>query len=364
MRREYELRTDVLDTIIAKTPITKKHTALLNTLTTRTEFHGTQFVTSGNEWGARPARILTADGAELAPDYRIWVSEQLDMHAGNVEAICVEHQDKGYLLTEVASVLHYFAFDRGGDQDNFVQIEVWEEQEYVERELFARSNWKGWGSVDVDDLRRGSPGLGYEKRSERRLIGGPTYRLEDAIDMHAFTALAEATFADQHRRAGDRLYQTTKSSTGETKIATLRELTPGYDRQALRERRIFEDWAESSAGRAGERIATRWAFKTSDWTDRQGERSLSFVPKWAHTKKVAALKDTHRLDVYGLYGRLNQFDQRIGMRFAWYFYGLHGNLVLPGHLQRVLDGAEQGLIVLPEHDYRVLRRWGDTSYGF
>lgn len=91
---------------------------------------------------------------------------------------------------------------------------------------------------------------------------------------------------------------------------------------------------------------------------------MTFIPKWAHTKKIAALKDTHRLDVYGLYGRLNQFDERVGMRFAWYFYGLHGNLVESKHLQRVLAGAEQGLIVLPEHDYRVLRRWGDASYGF
>jgi hypothetical protein len=53
-----------------------------------------------------------------------------------------------------------------------------------------------------------------------------------------------------------------------------------------------------------------------------------------------------------------QFDERIGMPFAWYFYGLHGNLVKSGQMERVLEAAEAGLIVLPEHDYRVLRRWG------
>ncbi|KVP28923.1 hypothetical protein WL42_13975 [Burkholderia ubonensis] len=59
-----------------------------------------------------------------------------------------------------------------------------------------------------------------------------------------------------------------------------------------------------------------------------------------------------------------QFDARIGHPFAWYFYGLHGNLILSGQMARVLEAAEGGLIVLPEHDYQVLRRWGDDPYGF
>jgi hypothetical protein len=37
------------------------------------------------------------------------------------------------------------------------------------------------------------------------------------------------------------------------------------------------------------------------------------------------LKNTRNLDVYSLYGKLTQFAGRIGMPFAWYFYGLHGN---------------------------------------
>ena len=62
--------------------------------------------------------------------------------------------------------------------------------------------------------------------------------------------------------------------------------------------------------------------------------------------------------MYGLYGKLTQFDERIEMPFAWYFYGLHGNLVKSGQMERVLEAAEAAFIVLPEHDYRVLRRWG------
>ncbi len=52
------------------------------------------------------------------------------------------------------------------------------------------------------------------------------------------------------------------------------------------------------------------------------------------------------------------------MTFAWCFYGLHGNLVKSGQMERVLEAAEAGLIVMPEHDYQVLRRWHDAPYCF
>lgn len=33
-------------------------------------------------------------------------------------------------------------------------------------------------------------------------------------------------------------------------------------------------------------------------------------------------------------------------------------------MERVLEAAEAGLIVLPEHDYQVLRAWQQAPYGF
>ncbi|MBA9834287.1 hypothetical protein CFB47_38810 [Burkholderia sp. AU27893] len=42
----------------------------------------------------------------------------------------------------------------------------------------------------------------------------------------------------------------------------------------------------------------------------------------------------------------------------------HGEVIKEGQMTRVLETAEAGLIVLPEHDYQVLRRRGDDQYGF
>ncbi len=49
---------------------------------------------------------------------------------------------------------------------------------------------------------------------------------------------------------------------------------------------------------------------------------------------------------------------------AYYFFALHGNRISSEALRRVLRAAESGLIVMPEHDYQVLRRWGEAEYGF
>lgn len=61
---------------------------------------------------------------------------------------------------------------------------------------------------------------------------------------------------------------------------------------------------------------------------------------------------------------MQTLDRRVGVPFGWYFYMLHGNRVTDGAGHRVLEAAEQGLIVLPEHDYQVLRAWKARPYGF
>ncbi|KVN19063.1 MULTISPECIES: hypothetical protein [unclassified Burkholderia] len=362
MRKEYDLQTDVLATIVATTPVTPKHAELLTAFATRTEYRGARHVKARDEFGEQPARIVDADGREIAADYSAWIDAQLAVHGGSVHEVWHAHKDSGYQLVEIQPRRHYFAYDRGGDQDNFVQLEIWEEQEFVEREVFPRD--AAWGLPDADELRRGYLRGAAVTQFERRELGAPRYRLAAVIDIQRFTALAEAIYRERRQREGDRLLVETNRQTGESREVRVRDLTPGYDAHQWRGRRFFDDWAASSAGRAGERICRRWVFKTEDYDDPRTGRQLDYVPAWTHTRKIAELKNTAKLDAYSLYGKLNQFDARIGHRFAWYFYGLHGNLILSGQMARVLEAAEAGLIVLPEHDYQVLRRWGDNRYGF
>lgn len=361
MRKEHDLQTDVLATVIAGTPVTKRHAALQTAFVTRTCWRGARYVMTRDTYSEWPARVIDREGREVAPDYGAWIDAQLAEHGGSVSAIVDAHRECGYLLTEIQPLLHYFVHDRGGAQDNFAQFAVWEQQEYVERAVFPSET--RWGLPDAGELRRAS-GNGTEERIERRTLGAPRYALEEAVDMQRFVAIAEATWHARRQAEGNRRLVERNLTTGEERELTVRELTPGYDRKRWPGRRFFDDWTDSSAGWAGERACMRWTFRADDYTDPQGMRQLDLMPQWAHTRRIAPLKDTHKLDAYGLYGRLNEFDARIGMPFAWYFYGLHGNLVKSGQMERVLEAAEAGLIVLPERDYAVLRRWQQDPYGF
>lgn len=186
-RREYDLQTDVLAAIVATTPVTLKHAELLAALATRSEFQRARYVMTRETFGEVPARVIDTAGREIAADYSAWIETQLAAHGGSARAVWQVHRDCGYLLTEISPRLHYFAHDRGGAQENFVQIEVWEEHEFVRRELFPRDDL--WGLPDASELRRGWPGMAWVERVSRRSLGESSYRLKAAIDMRRLAAL-------------------------------------------------------------------------------------------------------------------------------------------------------------------------------
>ncbi|GGD89583.1 hypothetical protein GCM10010985_50270 [Caballeronia grimmiae] len=43
-------------------------------------------------------------------------------NGGSARAVWLAHKDAGYLLTENARLRHYLVHDRGGQQNNFVQV--------------------------------------------------------------------------------------------------------------------------------------------------------------------------------------------------------------------------------------------------
>lgn len=87
MRKEYELQTDVLATIVAATPVTQNHADLLTILATRTDYCGARYVKTRDEFSEQPARIVDGEDREIAADYRTWIDAQLDAHGGSVHAV-------------------------------------------------------------------------------------------------------------------------------------------------------------------------------------------------------------------------------------------------------------------------------------
>lgn len=183
--------------------------------------------------------------------------------------------------------------------------------------------------------------------------------------MAAFVAAAQVIHGERAAAGRRRFNVTSDDGRRQTEsVMTGAQLDRDLYRYPCKEQRFFDDWTASSAGRSGARACDHWTFKTSDWTDpKHGERHLSFVPEWTATRKLAKL-DRRPPSDYELFGKLEALDQRVGVPFSWYFYMLHGNRVQDWAGEAFLASAEAGRIVLPEHDYQVLRRWCARSYGF
>jgi hypothetical protein len=140
-----------------------------------------------------------------------------------------------------------------------------------------------------------------------------------------------------------------------------REVDSGFGKFPCREQRLFEDWTLSSAGRSGARLSDHWALDIFDRAH-EGGRHVGFVPLWAFARKLAEVGRAP--DIRTLYGKLQTIDRRTGVPFGWYFFMLHGNRVHDGAGRAILRAAEAGQLVLPEHDYQVLKRWHQRPYGF
>ncbi|MGZ3237961.1 MAG: hypothetical protein ACXU8A_11360, partial [Burkholderiaceae bacterium] len=185
---EYNIALDVLETIVKSIRVRPKHSELLDTIASKTDMINITYLTSRDNYWESPYRILDRDGREIAPNYRDWCKEQIEARNGNAVRVWGDFKDAGYLLTKCKNVLHIFMHDKGGEQTNFVQLKIFEKQEFVDCELFnARATY--WGKPanlnDLQDIR-------YTGQSvERKNLGNPWYKIQEGFDMKRF--MEEAT---------------------------------------------------------------------------------------------------------------------------------------------------------------------------
>ncbi|MEM5460903.1 hypothetical protein VSR69_39755 [Paraburkholderia phytofirmans] len=360
MLKEYDLRSDVLETIVASAQVSRHHKDLRELFARRTKFKHLDHVTSRAQYSHRPGRILDREYREVAPDFHEWLSDALDVRGGDSEAVWNAFHRSEYVLTEVRRALHYFTHDRGGAQDDFVQFRIWEEQEFLAEEPFER---KVWGRCLEAGERCSSAGY-IPKLFPQPALGPSRYCLRDVTDMTAFNAVANDWYEYERRLLDRKLIDLPFANPCDSYRVS--RYSDGRDcyRHTRDGQRFFDDWTSSSLGRAGERVARRWCFDILEHLDARNIRSLLFIPQWTHRRSIAPIGGHTALDPSSLYARLKKFDDRVGAPFSWYFYGLQGDLVRQPQMQLIGAGVRGGLIELPQENSTVLQRWMDQPYAF
>lgn len=361
MTKEYAVEVPGLTEKIASAKPSNDHKELLKTIRGFGELSSAKLATWRDGMFLQRRKVLNADRALIHKNHEKFLEEQLAMDGGNAAVTFDRLKTAGYLLTKCEITTLYFVHDRGGsNQANFFQLQVNIEDEFVDCKLFGSYSFAKPGNLRdlMDDCK------GDEFDGDNRVRFSPTaYVFEKLVDVAAFVKLAEAAEAVRREAMKQMTFTVQDPWTNETEEMTQDQLAPGWNKFPDKTRRLFDDWAMSSAGRSGHRICDSWVMSFSDWTDPQGERWLGLVPEWNFLKPLAKV-ESNKGDAYTFFGKLQTLDRRVKVPFAWYFYMLHGNRVRDGAGERVLREAEAGLIVLAEHDYRVLKSWSEMPYGF
>lgn len=364
--KSYEVQIDGLAEAVATASPSTKHAELLQAIRRLPGLQQAFLATTRDgTWLAR-RKVLAASGEQLHDDHVAWLREELARDDGRADRTVQRLTALNHRLSECQVASLYVIVDRGGRQDNFVQLEIERHEERVDRRLFATVDWRSppGPSADLREIvERAEEGEQFTD-DQRLPCQPPSYRLRRAVDAGAFLTEASAWCrADRAPRRG-RLLRVTDVATGATRPMTVGELDPDGEQYTWPGRRLFDDWALSSAGRSGARLCRHWALQLSDYTSPAGERSMMLVPIWTFERPLAEVTRKGAGSLHALYGKLETLDRRVGVPFGWYFYMLHGNRVSDWAGREVLEGAEAGHLVLAEHDYRILRRWMDAPYGF
>lgn len=348
-------------------PVVPKHTGLLEALRRFEPLSAATLATQRDGFTLHRRKVLDPDGVLVADDHEAWLAGELARDLGRGSVTAERLRPLGYQLSECTMDMLYFIADRGGAQDNFVQVEVELQHERVHRRLFSEYiSHRALHNLS-DLVREAEDGWPLDPAAQLP-IGRDRYQLYRCVDVPAFLADAEQLKTADHAVRRRATLEVTDIEEGPnakppvTRRMTIDELDPGAKHWVWPARRLFDDWAASSAGRAGQRLCEHWALQIADYTSPEGRRDVEVIPLWTHTRPIAKVKSV--ANIHTLLGKLQSIDACRGAGFAWFFYMLHGTLVEPWAGKRVLKAAEDGLIVLPEHDYQILRRWNERGYGF
>jgi hypothetical protein len=238
---------------------------------------------------------------------------------GNVDQLITEYLDAGYFATRLAGKTHYFTAPYGDAPEQFIQLEIEELMEVLDRPLVERD----WFPESLEEFL--DP-LDYP-------------RLEPEPVGKAYL---------QFRRI--------------TPIESLL-MEAAKENQAMKNlKRFFNDWTASSAGLNGV-FCEHWILALREYQDSDGEYLLSAKPYSTYQGNSSLLLPTQKPHGADLANTIHGYDRRVGYPFAWFFNMLSSKSDNFALAEAVLKDQLGAFDYLPPRDLRVLRAWESQPYG-
>ncbi len=267
----------------------------------------------------RPGGVIDQAGSRIADNLEVWANEQLAESDGEMAEFVERHLGSELRVTRHTGRTHYFVAAYGRAPQEFLQLEVEEIQEVLDRML-----------IDPDDLPEDMQELLEPikpKLLESEAVGPSRYLFRRLVDMRQ--SAAKLSFA--HGR-GDGLP------------------------------RFLLEWAHSSAASRGN-FCSHWIVALREHLDRYRNPVISASLISCHSRELKLFQWNEELSGVEMSEQLRAFDRTAGYTSAWYFHLVSSNITPARIAYAVMRDLEAGFNYLPDTEAALLRGWITAPYS-
>lgn len=267
----------------------------------------------------RPGGVIRPDGTRLADDLESWAEAELEDCDGDMGLFLERHGDDGLMATRQAGRTHYFVAPIGMEPAEFLQLEVEEVQEVLDRQLIDPAH----PPADLPDLTEPL----HPHLLPAQAVGRPRYRFRRLTDVRQVLARQPATPGD---------------------------LSPLG--------RFLAEWAESSAGAQGH-FSDHWIVAVREHQDRYRNTVLNATPVSRHGRKLKSFHWQPEARGTAMADQLHAFDRSAGHAGAWYFHLVAGGITPHDVAYGIAEDLQSDFHYLPDGDQKVLEGWLVRPYS-
>lgn len=275
-----------------------------------------KWVLTRGQW-YRPGRVVDPGHQPVASHLAAW-AEELEAESG-MDGLLDTCQQHGYLATRYIGHSHYFTLPTGENADQFIQIEIEELHEVIERPLYA----DGWYPESIEEF----------------------------IDPEDLVVPAQAVELNA-------LYQPRRWVQMPDLIDGLKQ----ESRSMKNLRRFFSDWQQSSASES-DHFCRHWILALREHLDSDGEPALTIRPVNTFTGAEATLPEATSLHGAELANLIHSYDRAHGYPFAWFFSLISSKGSNYWLADTVLKDQLGAYDYLAARDLKVLRSWDAKPYS-
>ncbi len=303
---------------IEKIPPRPHHSALLAVANRIRPGCTFRYALSRGGW-YRQGGVMAADGSRIAHNLETWAKAELEACGGDMQELVERHAGSGLQVTRHTGRTHYFVAAYSPAPEDFLQLEVEELQEVLDRKLIDTGNLP----EDLQELIEPIVPAVIEAQP----VGAPRYQFRRLIDMRQ--AVAKVALANG-RKVG----------------------LP----------RFLSDWSHSSAAARGH-FSDHWIVALREHQDRYRNPVIAASLISRHARELKSFHWNPDLSGVEMSAQLQAFDRVAGYPSAWYFHLVTNIITPPAVAYTVASDLESGFNYLPETEAALVRSWVAAPYS-